>query len=47
VEGYLSEKGVERNELRNPSGRGSREEIIKLLQEKTGLSLRGIAKDLT
>ena len=46
VDGYLRAKGIDRAELRSPGGRGSREEIVKLLQEKTGLSLRGIAQEL-
>ena len=44
---YLAKKGIGINDLRNTANKAQREELIKLLQEKSNLSLRGIAMALS
>lgn len=46
IEGYLREKRVKKKDLGGQGNRPLREELIKILQEKTGLSLRKIAEEL-
>jgi len=43
IKRYLSEKGLETDELRSPKNRGEREELIRQLLEKSNLSRRGVA----
>lgn len=43
---YFGEKGMEINDLRSLENKSLREELIKLLMEKSNLSLRGIATTL-
>ena len=43
---YLAEKGIGINDLRSVGNKSLREELIKLLMEKSNLSLRGIAETL-
>ena len=43
---YLAEKGMRINDLRSIANKLLREELIKLLMEKSNLSLRGIAATL-
>ncbi|AJQ29423.1 transposase [Pelosinus fermentans] len=43
---YLAEKGIGINDLRNVGNKSLREELVKLLMEKSNLSLRGIAETL-
>ena len=40
---YLDNKNISRAELRNPDNRGVRDELIKVLLERSNLSRRGIA----
>jgi putative transposase len=43
---YLAEKGIGINDLRSVGNKSLREELIKLLMEKSNFSLRGIAETL-
>jgi hypothetical protein len=43
---YLAEKGIGINDLRSVGNKSLREELIKLLVEKSNLFLRGIAETL-
>jgi putative transposase len=43
---YLAEKGIRINDLRSVGNKSLREELIKLLMEKSNFSLRGIAETL-
>jgi predicted XRE-type DNA-binding protein len=40
---FINKKGIEASDLRSPAFKSEREEIIKLLLEKSSLSQRGIA----
>lgn len=40
---YLAEKGMEINDLRNITNKSLKKDLVKLLTEKSNLSLRGIA----
>ncbi|GMA98269.1 hypothetical protein PIPA1_10690 [Pelosinus sp. IPA-1] len=46
VNRYLAEKGIGINDLKSVGNKSLREELIKLLMEKSNLSLRGIAEKL-
>lgn len=46
IQRYLAEKGLEINDLRNIAYKSVSEELIKILLEKSDLSLRGIAASL-